>query len=985
MYYYAYINSENIVTGVYEFPTPVTIDGYISITQDQYENGDLVGKVYDPETNTFNTLPVWIGSSDEVKYKNTNTTLSDKLDSIENTVASKANASDLHNHENKAVLDGITAEKVSLWDNGTAGADGEDGATFTPNVANDGTLSWTNNKELDNPTPVNIKGADGAKGDKGDKGDPFTYEDFTAAQLADLKGEKGDKGDTGEQGIQGEKGDKGDTGEQGIQGVQGVKGDTGATGANGEDGTTVVVGTTSTGNAGTNASVTGTLNTQTNTLTLDFVIPRGATGESGSSASITADEVLTKLKTVDGTNSGLDADTLDGVHASGFATATHTHAEYATETDLNGKADINHTHAEYATTTALEGKADINHTHSEYATVTALNGKADASHSHSNATASASGFMSNSDKSKLDGVETGANKTIVDTALSSTSTNPVQNKVINSALAGKAATSHTHTLDNVSETTSKKIMTATERTKLNGIATGANNYVHPTSHPATMITGLATVATSGSYDDLSDKPTSMTPKAHTHEQNDITGLATALSNKANASHTHATSDVTGLDTALSGKASASHTHSLDDISETTDKKIMTADERTKLSGIAAGANKTVVDTAMSSTSTNPVQNKTVNSALDNKVDKVTGKGLSTNDYTTDEKTKLAGIATGANKYTHPSYTAKSSGLYKVAVDSTGHISGTTAVAKADITALGIPSTNTTYVNATTSTAGLMSTTDKSKLDGIATGANKTTVDTALSSTSTNPVQNKVINTALAGKASTSHNHNSAYIAKSLQMTADDGNVYVIWSNQDVVAKIKALPTGMYTAYAKTGTTNNPKTTEGWRFLVHKTTNAVGWVQAFGSSGSMFLGTVDSDGWKGWKCIFDADPTPLWTGKLYMAGTDSTPQTVTPSKKLSECRNGWLLLWSDYDPDTSTANDADFATTIIPKSNATGGNWNGKSFLCDIPRYIGSNVNDVDTERRIMKILYIYDNYIKGSPNNNKDDRNDVVLRAVYEI
>lgn len=65
--------------------------------------------------------------------------------------------------------------------------------------------------------------------------------------------------------------------------------------------------------------------------------------------------------------------------------------------------------------------------------------------------------------------------------------------------------------------------------------------------------------------------------------------------------------------------------------------------------------------------------------------------------------------------------------------------------------------------------------------------------------------------------------------------------------------------------------------------------------------------------------------------------------------------------------------------------ATGGNWNGKSFLCDIPRYIGSNVNDVDTERRIMKILYIYDNYIKGSPNNNKDDRNDVVLRAVYEI
>lgn len=37
----------------------------------------------------------------------------------------------------------------------------------------------------------------------------------------------------------------------------------------------------------------------------------------------------------------------------------------------------------------------------------------------------------------------------------------------------------------------------------------------------------------------------------------------------------------------------------------------------------------------------------------NKVDKVSGKGLSTNDYTTAEKNKLAGIATGANNYVHP--------------------------------------------------------------------------------------------------------------------------------------------------------------------------------------------------------------------------------------------------------------------------------------------------------------------------------------------
>ena len=61
--------------------------------------------------------------------------------------------------------------------------------------------------------------------------------------------------------------------------------------------------------------------------------------------------------------------------------------------------------------------------------------------------------------------------------------------------------------------------------------------------------------------------------------------------------------------------------------------------------------------------------------------------------------------------------------------------------------------------ATISANGLMSSSDKSKLDGIASEANKTTIDSALSSTSTNPVQNKVINTALAGKANSSHTHN----------------------------------------------------------------------------------------------------------------------------------------------------------------------------------------------------------------------------------
>ena len=182
----------------------------------------------------------------------------------------------------------------------------------------------------------------------------------------------------------------------------------------------------------------------------------------------------------------------------------------------------------------------------------------------------------------------------------------------------------------------------------------------------------------------------------------------------------------------------------------------------------------------------------------------TGKGLSSNDYTTAEKTKLSGIAEGANKYVHPSYTAQKSGLYKVTVDAAGHVSGATAVAKADITALGIPAQdttysnmaaatasaagkaglvpapaagkqasflrgdgswvvpeNTTYADATTSTHGLMSAADKTKLNGVATGAQVNKIESV-----------KVNGTALTIDSSKAVNVDLTAYAKSADVTKE---------------------------------------------------------------------------------------------------------------------------------------------------------------------------------------------------------------------
>lgn len=236
-------------------------------------------------------------------------------------------------------------------------------------------------------------------------------------------------------------------------------------------------------------------------------------------------------------------------------------------------------------------------------------------------------------------------------------------------------------------------------------------------------------------------------------------------------------------------------------------------------------------------------------------------------------------------------------------------------------------------------------------------------------------------------AATNHNHDSEYIDKSLQFTSDEGSFkmsYKVADGKNVLTEMAAYAIGLYTIYSQSGTTGNPKTTEAWRMLFHKTGTTNGWVIAFGSIGSVYSNYLDGNSWRGWKCLVDSTPAALWSGQYYMSSNDGTPQTIYPSKKLSECRTGWCLVWSDYDPGDG-ANNTDLHHDYVYKRNVAGANWSGQCMLCDIPRYVGSNPDDVDTERRIIKPIYIHDNRIEGSYQNASDERNDVVLRAVYEF
>ena len=361
------------------------------------------------------------------------------------------------------------------------------------------------------------------------------------------------------------------------------------------------------------------------------------------------------------------------------------------------------------------------------------------------------------EKEKLASIENGANKTIIDTALSSTSTNPVQNKVINTKI-----NSIQSDIDNKvpsSRTVNGKALTADITLSASDVGALPNTTVIPS------INGLATET----Y--VNNKVASIVDSAPA-TLDTLNELAAALGDDPNFATTVATQIGNKVDK-VDGKGLSTNDY--------------TTAEKNKLSGIAAKA-----EVNQNAFSNIVVGSTTV--AADSKTDTLTlvaGDNVTLTPDATNDKITIAATDT---VYTHPSYTAKSSGLYKITVDSTGHVSATTAVAKSDITGLGIPAQDTTYSEAGTSlglvksggdvtiSSGIITvnddshnhtisnidnlqatlnnkvdkvdgkglstndytTAEKDKLASIENGANKTVVDTDLNSTSTNPVENKAI-------------------------------------------------------------------------------------------------------------------------------------------------------------------------------------------------------------------------------------------------
>ncbi len=113
------------------------------------------------------------------------------------------------------------------------------------------------------------------------------------------------------------------------------------------------------------------------------------------------------------------------------------------------------------------------------------------------------------------------------------------------------------------------LMAAADKTKLDGIATGAT--VNATD---AALRDRATHTGTQDWSTITGTPATYAPAAHTHPQSEVTNLVSDLAGKAASVHTHPQSDITNLVSDLAGKAATSHTHAVGDIASVATARLL---------------------------------------------------------------------------------------------------------------------------------------------------------------------------------------------------------------------------------------------------------------------------------------------------------------------------------------------------------------------------------------------------------------------------
>ena len=379
------------------------------------------------------------------------------------------------------------------------------------------------------------------------------------------------------------------------------------------------------------------------------------------------------------------------------------------------------------------------------------------------ATQSTPGYMSAADKAKLDGIEAGANKTVVDATLDAASTNPVQNKAVKTALDGKAGTA-------VATTSANGLMSAADKAKLDGVEAGANKTTvdaaldaaseNPVQNKAVKEALDGKLSTRGGEISASLR-VGQTVSAEGSVSVGRTSTDTGIHFEKAASDagriSHGSDPMTGVspiarlkvadpteDDDAATKAYVDGSAVRYDAKQTLDE----AQQFQARKNIGAVGNDSPQFQGFLTLSP---ANETLGSGVGLSP---TGSGhkytLDISDADEGNPTLLTGVKTPTDADANAAATVEyvKNKVSEVAasggvdVDNALSTTSTNPVQNKVVRAALDKKAGTAV--ATTSANGLMSKADKTKLDGIAEGATKITIDSAMSGSSVNPVQNKIV-------------------------------------------------------------------------------------------------------------------------------------------------------------------------------------------------------------------------------------------------
>ena len=255
--------------------------------------------------------------------------------------------------------------------------------------------------------------------------------------------------------------------------------------------------------------------------------------------------------------------------------------------------------------------------------------------------------------------------------------------------------------------------------------------------PATA--GTADTAKSVAWDNVSGKPSTYAPSSHTHTVSQITDFPELANVATTGSYADLTGKPTNATTSTAGLMSSADKQNLDNLVSNTAGYQTESQVDAKIAALVDSAPETLdtLNELAAALGDDPSFITTITNQITNKADNTVATTSTNGLMSSTDKQKLDSVEENANHYVLPTATASVLGGVKSSTTGTTSDRDYKVQINSDGTMkVNVPWTdnNTTYNVASTSANGLMSSTDKTKLDGIASNANNYTLPTASAST-----------------------------------------------------------------------------------------------------------------------------------------------------------------------------------------------------------------------------------------------------------